>query len=95
MKHTILDKALQEKRKDIKLLKEWQSSDFDKMKRALKKAFLFKQLSTKDGNKVCYTYSQLLDLLGLPYTSTSDFAALWADCNTHLFNGQYPGFLWC
>lgn len=92
MKKSILDIALAEKRKEVKLLQEWQPSDFDKMKRALKKAFLFKNLSTKDGTKICYSYDQLEQLIGLPYTSGSEVAAMWANCNTHLFNGKYPGY---
>ena len=32
MKPTILDKALQAKRNDVKLLQEWQPYDFDKIK---------------------------------------------------------------
>lgn len=68
---------------------EWNERDFKAMKQALKHFFLFKGLQTMDGVKVCYTYADLEELLGLPYTSSSSFAGVWVT-NTELKSNDYP-----
>lgn len=93
---TLLDIAFEEKQAKINknFLQEWQP--FDKMY-AQVKAAIYKHFSRKHyewqptheaGSKrtfVLYTFNQINELLGLAYTSTSDYAGLWV-CN--------GGYLW-
>jgi hypothetical protein len=92
-KNTVLSAELAEKRAETKktFKQDWSDKDFKAMKQALKRSFVMKPLQTKDGQKVCYTYSQLEELLGLPYTSSSSFAGVWVT-NTELHNSLYPSF---
>lgn len=72
-------------------LKEWNEANFKGMKQALKSFFLFKGMNTKDGFKTCFTYNDLENLLGLPYTSSSAYAGEWIT-NTELYSNDFPGF---
>jgi hypothetical protein len=93
MKKSILDTAIAEKNKSLSasFKKEWNEADHKRMKQALKKAFVMKMIPTKDGSRTIYTYAQLTELLGLPYTSSSAYAGLWVT-NTEAYNTKYPGF---
>lgn len=93
MKQTILDKALKREYKAIAatFLKEWQPKHFTQMKAALKRFFLFKGLQIRSGVKVCYTYADLEKLLGLPYTSSSSYAAVWVT-NEEVKSNDYPNY---
>lgn len=76
---------------NIPLKQEWNDKDFNKIKSALLRHFTFKNLNTRHGNKVCYTYADLENLLGLPYTSSSSCAGLWVT-NTEIFCKDFPGY---
>lgn len=75
---------------NCKMKEEWKDADFKAMKQALKNFFLFKSLQTKDGVKILYTYNDLENLLGLPYTSSSKFAGVWVT-NTELYSNDFSG----
>jgi hypothetical protein len=84
-------KQLKELVANVPMLQEWTDNDFKKIKQALKNFFLFKSLQTKDGVKIVYTYNDLENLLGLPYTSSSNYAGVWIT-NTELYSNDFPGF---
>lgn len=60
----------------MKLLKEW--NDVNKMTKDIIRAFSkWKPFNLKTGNEYSYTFHSLTKQFGFPYTSTSEFAALW------------------
>jgi hypothetical protein len=73
------------------MLKEWSEADFKRMKQALKSEYLFKPLHTHHGTQTAYTFADLKRILGLPYTSSSNYAGQWVT-NTELDADGLPGF---
>lgn len=93
---TLLDKAFEEKQAAINknFLQEWQP--FDKMyaqvKQAILKHFTRKHYMWQPTHDESikrtfqfYTFGQLENMLGLPYTSSSSFAALWVTNSGYLW----------
>ncbi len=77
------------------LKKEFAPKDHAIIERAIFNHLFGEGLKTRTGNgsKIVYIYSreQMENLLGLPYTSTSSFAALWVT-NVELDSMKYPGY---
>lgn len=90
---TLLDKAVEEERKEIEnsFLKEWNNGNFIKMRLALYRKFVGIELSTREGIRECLTYDQLEELLGLPYTSSGLYAGVWVT-NTYLYDSRFTGY---
>lgn len=85
---TLLDIAAEEKQQAInkKLKKEWAQDEFKKVERKIANHFTrkhynhIKQHGEKPRPAYFGSFRQVDEFLGLAYTSTSDFAALWV-CN--------------
>jgi hypothetical protein len=75
--------------KTMTFLKEWTDKEFKTIKQAIKKHFLFKAFRTTQGTKTLYTYADIENLLGLPYTSSSSFAGVWVT-NSEVYSPKYP-----
>jgi len=73
----------------LHLKTEWTPSDFKTAQKAIVKFInsrYWETLHTPDSTPFCNakSYSSISDILGLAYTSTSDYAGLWS-CNTQLY----------
>jgi hypothetical protein len=84
-------KATQQIVGNCQMKKEWTERDFKAMKKALKNFFLFKGLQTNNGVKICCSYANLENLLGLPYTSSSSYAGVWVT-NSEVISNDYPNY---
>lgn len=91
--NTLLDNALNERRKEIKakFKSSWIETDFATIKKALRKHFTFKPIQTREGVKTFYTFNDFNMFAGLAYTSHSS-AAMYSICNTEVFDPKYPGY---
>lgn len=68
---------------------EWTRHEFTVMEKAIVKHFRNKVVATRDGDiHFTTSYKKICEVFGLPYTSTSAYAMMSADCNT---NGYYKG----
>ncbi len=74
---------------------EFAPDEFRQMENAILKHLFGAELKTSTGNGVktvsVYSREQMENLLGLPYTSSSSFAALWVT-NCELHSMKYPGY---
>lgn len=69
-------------------LKEWRPFDTHQgtMMNAIVTHFRRRHVDTKHNGSVLINSSDKAnEIMGLPYTSGSEVAALWADCNTHVY----------
>lgn len=86
---------LKELTKETKLKTEWSEQDFKRANSAITAHFINRPLNTREGVRKVYTHTQVVELLGLPYTSTSMCAAEWVT-NTEIWEQDasfnYIGF---
>jgi hypothetical protein len=74
----ILNGKITEVNKKINFLQEFNESQYNRIKKEIKKLFYDKTLvNHREEKKRILTYSQLEDFFGLPYTSSSSYAGLW------------------
>jgi len=72
----------------VKFLKEWKPfEDFHgTMMNAIVRHFRVRHVATRhNGNQLINTTKKAEEIMGLPYTSGSEVAALWANVNTHVY----------
>lgn len=64
--------------------KEWSNEDFKKINKAILKHFKGRVLRTRHGDSMPTKFSELDEILGLAYTSSSNHA-LYGICNTEAY----------
>lgn len=70
----------------VKFLQEWKPEHFRKMNAAIGNHFRKKEVVTEHNGRIRMRgIRQVEQILGLPFTSGSSCAALWANCNTHAY----------
>jgi hypothetical protein len=92
---TVLDVALEERRKEIQntFLDDWTSDQFSIVEKAIARHFSNKVIKTLHGNHQPrrHSFNSIGEILGLAYTSSSNYAGYWV-CNTDAYNDKYPGY---
>jgi hypothetical protein len=74
--------------------KEWNEKDFDLANSSILNYFSYKTLKNQRGENVTMRgiLNRLEEQLGLPYTSSSSFACMALDCNSHFYHPTEKDF---
>lgn len=92
---TLLDKACEDKRKETKhsFLKEWTEPQFKSMKASIVRHFKNKYFSGRyyDFQPMYRRFPVLDEIMGLAYTSSSEYAGYWI-CNDEIVTSKHAPY---